>query len=81
MNTLRFCESNEEPGKITPAIEGYANVPLVTLENAVKSLVLIVPEIKRMVWTVKQNCQNPPNGLSPDESGSIMLYTLEWQPQ
>ena len=81
MNTLRFCELPEEPGKIITAIEGYTNVPLVTLEKAVESLVPIVSEIKRMVWTVKQNCQHPPNSLSSDESGAIMLYTLEWQPQ
>ena len=78
MNTLRFSGLAEEPGKIISAIEGYTNVPLVNLEKAVESLVPIVPEIKRMVWTVKQNCQHPPNGLSLDESGSIMLYTLEW---
>jgi hypothetical protein len=33
-----------------------------------------------MVWTVKQNCEKPEDDLTPDESGSIMLYTLEWEP-
>ncbi|CAF1250215.1 unnamed protein product [Adineta steineri] len=34
-----------------------------------------------MVHTVKFNCKNPPDNLSPDESAAIMLYTLPWQPE
>ncbi|CAF1404591.1 unnamed protein product, partial [Didymodactylos carnosus] len=33
-----------------------------------------------MVWTVKQNCDQPEDGLSSDESASIMLYSMEWAP-
>ena len=36
--------------------------------------------IEQMVWIVKQNCTHPEDGLSSDESASIMLYTMEWEP-
>lgn len=29
----------------------------------------------------KLNCHNPDDGLTPDESASIMLYTMEWSPK
>ena len=34
-----------------------------------------------MVWTVKQHCTTPADGLSIDQSASIMLYSLEWSPK
>lgn len=55
-------------------------MPLVSLEEAVTPLVSLVPNIEQMVWIVKQNCIRPKDGLSPDESASIMLYTIQWEP-
>jgi hypothetical protein len=55
-------------------------MPLVSLEDAVIPLVSFVPDIEQMVWIAKQNCTHPKDGLSPDESASIMLYTMEWEP-
>ena len=60
-------------------IAGYETMPLVSIDKAVEPLVDLVAEVKRMVWTVKQNCSSPAHGLTPDESASIMLYTLEWK--
>ena len=31
-----------------------------------------------MVLRVKEKCNKPKDGLTPNESGAIMLYTLEW---
>ncbi|CAF1372887.1 unnamed protein product [Rotaria sp. Silwood1] len=61
-------------------IEGYEQSPLVTLEEAVKPLVNIVPKVERNVFIVKQNCQEPEDDLTTDESASIMLYTYESMP-
>ncbi|CAF5073565.1 unnamed protein product, partial [Rotaria sp. Silwood1] len=63
-----------------PPIQGYDEQPLVSLDEAVKPLESIVPQVNHMVWTVKSNCTKPKDGLSQDESASIMLYTLEWGP-
>ncbi len=62
-------------------LDGYEKMPLVSLEEAVVPLVNIVTNIDQMVWTVKQNAQNPEEGLSSDESASIALYTIEWYPK
>jgi Ran GTPase-activating protein (RanGAP) involved in mRNA processing and transport len=69
-----------ESKRMLPPIKGYENQPIVTLEKSVKPLISIVPDVEQMVWTVKQNCENPQDNLTSDESGSIMLYTLEWEP-
>jgi hypothetical protein len=63
-----------------PPIKGYENQPLVTLEQAIQPLLSLVPNIEQMVWTVKQNCEKPEDNLTSDESASIMLYTLGWEP-
>ncbi|CAF5193904.1 unnamed protein product, partial [Rotaria magnacalcarata] len=49
-------------------IEGYDKSPLVTLEEAVKPLIKIVPKVERNVFIVKQNCQEPEDDLTTDES-------------
>ncbi|CAF3577495.1 unnamed protein product [Rotaria sp. Silwood1] len=79
-NTSRFSDFISEPNKILPPIQGYDEQPLVSLDEAVKPLESIVPQINHMIWTVKQNLIEPKDDLSRDESSSIMLYTLEWPP-
>ena len=78
---LRMCDFTSEPKRMLPPIKSYEKEPLVSLEEAVKPLRSLVPDVDEMVWTVKQNCQHPPHHLSSDESASIMLYTLEWMPR
>ncbi|CAF1561948.1 unnamed protein product [Didymodactylos carnosus] len=80
-HTFRFKDVSGEPQRMLPPIQGYENVPLVSLEEAVHPLISLVPQIKRMAWTVKQNCDEPLDGLTADESASIMLYTMEWIPK
>ena len=55
-------------------------MPLVTLDEAVKPLISIVPQIEQMVSNAKKDYKNPDGHFSLDESASIMLYTLGWQP-
>ena len=78
---LRFGDLGELPKRMLAPIEGYENMPIVTLEEAVKPLIDIVPKIERNVFIVKQNCQEPEDDLTTDESASIMLYTYESIPQ
>ncbi|CAF1139263.1 unnamed protein product [Adineta steineri] len=80
-SALRFADLGVLPKRMLAPIEGYENEPLVSLEDAVKPLVNIVPKIERNVFVVKQNCQEPADGLTSDESASIMLYTYESMPQ
>ncbi|CAF1252996.1 unnamed protein product [Rotaria sordida] len=56
----------------------YEQMPLVSIETATAPLMKIVPNLEQMVTTAKLNCYAPDDSLSPDESASIMLYTMEW---
>lgn len=58
----------------------YQQIPLVSLEQAVKSLISVLPAIETYVQMVKQKCLQPIDGLTIDESASIMLYSIIWQP-
>jgi NAD:arginine ADP-ribosyltransferase len=77
----RFTDIKGEPRHMMAPIKGYEEMPLVSLEEAVVPLVSFVPEVARMVWTVKQQCTAPAEGLTIDQSASIMLYSLEWSPR
>ncbi|CAF4654178.1 unnamed protein product, partial [Rotaria sp. Silwood2] len=79
-SALRFADVGTLPKRMLAPIEGYEKVPVVSLEEAVKPLVKIVPKVERNVFVVKQNCQEPEDGLTTDESASIMLYTYESMP-
>ncbi len=77
---LRITDITQEPlGFLTP-IGGYEKMPLVSLEEAVKPLVSVLPTVQSHTYVAKQKCQNPADGLSQDESASIMLYTMGWKP-
>ena len=76
----RFVDVAAEPRRMLLPIQGYENMPLVSLEKAVISLASLIPDVKQMVWIAKQNCAHPKDGLTPDESAAIMLYTIEWEP-
>jgi hypothetical protein len=78
---LRFSDFTQKPRRMLPPIQGYENMPLVSLEEAVDPLISLVPEVERMVWTIKQNEFEGEHGLTDDESASIMLYTMEWKPR
>ncbi|CAF2603985.1 unnamed protein product [Rotaria sp. Silwood2] len=80
-SAFRFADVGTLPKRMMAPIEGYEKVALVTLEEAVKPLVDIVPKVERNVFIVKQNCQEPEDGLTIDESASIMLYTYESMPR
>ncbi|CAF4059715.1 unnamed protein product [Rotaria sp. Silwood2] len=56
-------------------------MPLVSIEKAVEPLFTLLPGIEKKVWIAKQNCEIPADGLSSDESASIYLYSMEWEPQ
>jgi hypothetical protein len=78
---LRFSDLPLEPRRMLPPIQGYENMPLVSLEEAINPLTSIVPEVERMAWTVTQNRFEGEYGLTDDETASILLYTMEWEPR
>ncbi len=79
-HTQRFSDIAAEPRRMLLPIQGFEKMPLVSLEDAISPLVSLIPDVEQMVWIAKENCSRPADGLSPDESASIMLYTMEWEP-
>ncbi|CAF2166814.1 unnamed protein product, partial [Rotaria magnacalcarata] len=73
-----FKDVNMWP-ELIPFIRGCEKMPLVSLEEAVEPLVSILPDVRRCVYVAKTRCENPADGLTQDESASIMLYTMEWE--
>lgn len=62
-------------------LEGFEEIPLVSLEEAIRSLNTLVPQMDYMLWTLEQNPLPSDHNLSHDEVVSIQLYTLEWTPK
>jgi len=78
----RFSDFVAEPRRMLMPIQGYEKKPLVTLEEAIEPITQYVPDVERMAHVAKMNCSDPPaDNLSLDESASIMLYSMEWEPQ
>ena len=75
----RLSDISSEPEAMLMAIEGYEEMELVPLEESVKPLFSIVHNIRRTARKAKRFSQDTPGGLSCDESGSIRLYTAEWE--
>ncbi|CAF2131974.1 unnamed protein product [Rotaria magnacalcarata] len=68
--------SIEEIGKDDDHDETY----LVSIEEAVEPLELLLPEIKSKTALAKQHAKMYHNSLSLDESSSLALYSMEWEP-
>jgi hypothetical protein len=79
---VRFSDIDEKPFRKLMPIEGYADMPLVSLEKAVEPLIPIVHDIVRKAAWAKWKCAEPPaDDLTVDQSASIILYSMEWVPQ
>ncbi|CAF5195564.1 unnamed protein product, partial [Rotaria magnacalcarata] len=77
---IRFSDVVQESLEILEPIGGYSKVPLVSLEEAVVPLVPILPDVQAHAYVAKLKCKKPADNLTPDESASIMLYTMGWKP-
>ncbi|CAF0946432.1 unnamed protein product [Adineta steineri] len=84
-NTTAGCRYDtldivHEPQQICLPIYKDTINSVISLEDAVKPLVEFMPKIRRKVQQAKQNCQNPSDGLSCDESAAIYLFSMRWKP-
>jgi hypothetical protein len=77
----RIADVENEHLEYLAAITGYEDKPIVSIEKAVEPLVSIVPMIKSQTYTAKKRCENTANGLTQDEAASIVLYTMDWEPE
>jgi hypothetical protein len=77
----RSLDIAEEPLRMLLPIDGYEELPLVSLKEALKPLLTILPKAERYAWIAEQNCQDPADGLEQNESAAIMLYSMDWEPK
>jgi hypothetical protein len=79
---LRITDIAQEPMEMLAPIVGYEDLPIVPLEIAVEPLASLLPAVQSHAYATKERCkQNPPSdGLTIDESASIMLYSMHWKP-
>ena len=60
-------------------IMGYANEPLLPLVKACAPLVNLIPNLQKYVQAaLNETPEQPPDGLTIDESAAIRLYTMQW---
>jgi hypothetical protein len=76
----RLLESvRDEPKQMLVPISGYEKVTVKSLEDACEPIKdLFDQKLKHYITIAKMNSIQPDDGLSPDESASIHLYTIEW---
>ncbi|CAF1207748.1 unnamed protein product [Adineta steineri] len=77
---LRLTDIAQEPMEFLTPITGYEKMPIVSLEEAVEPLVSILPTVKSHAYAAKKRCKKPADNLTQDESASIMLYSMGWEP-
>ncbi|CAF2185297.1 unnamed protein product [Rotaria magnacalcarata] len=73
-------EETIELSKMINLIAKNENVPLLSLDEAINPLRVVVPELEQMVLIVRSVNNTSPNILKNDESHSILLYTMKWTP-
>jgi hypothetical protein len=75
----RYTDFRDEPvTRLFAPITGYQDMPLVSLEESIKSVSHLFHGIEENVSVAKAKCINPADGLSQDESASIHLYTMQF---
>lgn len=74
------ADIRSEPKQMLQPISGYEDEPVLPLEEACKPLEKILDkELAQNIMIAKMNSTDPEDGLTPDESASIHLYTMEWR--
>lgn len=74
----RVCDVGHEPLKILSPIPKCDDLPSVSLEEAIKPLKAILPNIEAYARIAKEETPlKPADGLTRNESGAIRLYTTE----
>ena len=75
----RYTDLRDKPvTRLLAPIIGYQNMPPVSLEDSIEPISHLFDEIEGNVWVAKENCKNPTDDLSQDESASIHLYTMQF---
>lgn len=72
----RLGEVSKEGAEKLEAITGIAEQKLVSLAEAVKPIIKLIPEVSKLAKTAMDRVE-PAQGLSKDEAGALYLYTMQ----
>ncbi|CAF4078049.1 unnamed protein product, partial [Rotaria sordida] len=75
---LELANPNETQPTIKTHLSGYEKQPLMSLEEALEPVDHLIEDLRRHVAIAKKHCTKPKDGLTQDESASIMIYGIEW---
>ncbi len=80
-HVFRVTDIAKEPIEMLAPIVGYEDLPIVPLEIAVEPLATRLPAVQSHAYIAKERCKKtvPTDGLTIDESASIMLYSMDWK--
>ncbi|CAF1469768.1 unnamed protein product [Rotaria sp. Silwood1] len=74
---LELVNPHEIQSTVKTPLSGYEKQPLMSLEEALKPVDHLIEELPRHVADAKRYCTWPKDGLTQDESASIMVYGME----
>jgi hypothetical protein len=79
INPRLLAEITDQPNSSISPIAGYEKEDLVSLELACEPVQsMFNGELTGYILGAKSNSTSPTDGLTPDESAAIRLYTKEW---
>ncbi|CAF0788757.1 unnamed protein product [Adineta steineri] len=78
IQTQKTSNNNKTPPPVNTPISGYEKQKLLPLEQALQPVESIVEDLQNHIRIAKEHAsESSPDGLTHDESASIMLYTME----
>ncbi|CAF0989020.1 unnamed protein product [Adineta steineri] len=79
IQTQKYSNNNKAPPPVNTPISGYEKQMLLPLEEALKPVESIMEDLQYHIKIAKDHAKkSSPDGLTHDESASIMLYTTEF---
>ncbi|CAF3462159.1 unnamed protein product [Rotaria sp. Silwood1] len=81
LNPRLIHNTCDRPDITLQSISGYEKLEPVPLEIAVESIQSLFPGLLQDVSIAKAATKTPTDGLTPDESAAIYLYTLDMKPR
>lgn len=76
----RYSDIGDLPKQELLPISGYQDSELLPLKQAVQFIDELPRNISEKIQIALNNCSHPREGLTPDESAAIHIYTMEWHP-
>ncbi|CAF0981481.1 unnamed protein product [Rotaria sordida] len=75
---LELANANETQLTVNTPLSGYEKQPLKSLEEALKPVDHLIEDLRGHVAIAKKHCAESTDGLTRDESASLIIFGMEW---